>query len=466
MNLINSAFHTNIAFITPDGFKATYENLYSFTERTKIYLLNKPLIFCLCENTPGSLLGYTTFLTNGAVPLMLDAKIDAGLLHNLINIYQPNYIWLPDYLTSLIKSEKIVFSEAGYSLHLFSSAKVALHQDLALLLTTSGSTGSPKLVRLSYTNILANARSIAQYLAINENERPVTSLPMHYSFGLSVINSHLISGATLLLTNHTLLEREFWNFVCEQQATSLSGVPYTFEMLHRLRFLRMNLPALKTMTQAGGKLSAKLIEEYCEQCRKSGKQFIVMYGQTEATARMSYLPFDKAQGKYNSIGFAIPGGKFTLMDEKGYEIDHAEVDGELIYTGDNVSLGYAEVQSDLAKGDENKGTLHTGDIARRDEGGFYYITGRLKRFVKLYGNRINLDAIEQLLRSTDEGEYVCAGIDDHLIIYTTLSGKTERIIHFLSEKTGINSQAFTVKEIVEIPKNSSGKILYTELNQL
>ena len=446
--------------------KATYEELSSFSERIKTHLFDKPLLFALCENTPGSLLGYTAFIANGAVPLMLDAKIDAGLLQDLLNIYQPNFIWLPDHITHVFKSEKKVFSEAGYSLHLLSSAEVALHQDLALLLTTSGSTGSPKLVRLSYKNIFANARSITQYLDIDEKERPVTSLPMHYSFGLSVINSHLISGATLLLTSLTLLEREFWNFAREQQVTSLSGVPYTFEMLHRLRFFRMNLPALKTLTQAGGKLSAGLIEDYCEQCRKSGKQFIVMYGQTEATARMSYLPFDRTPGKYGSIGVAIPGGTFILTDEEGKEVIDPEVDGELVYMGDNVSLGYAEEKSDLAKGDENRGTLRTGDIARRDKDGFYYITGRLKRFVKLYGNRVNLDAIEQLLRSRDEGEYVCAGIDDHLIIYTTHPGKREKIIHFLSEKTGINSQAFTVKEIPEIPKNSSGKILYTELSHL
>ena len=187
-----------------------------------------------------------------------------------------------------------------------------LYKDLGLLLTTSGSTGSPKLVRLSYENVKANAESIAEYLSIDENERPITSLPMYYSYGISVINSHYIKDATLLLTDHPVIQKLFWMFAQDEKATSIAGVPFTYEMLRRLRIFKMDLPYLKTMTQAGGKLNAKLAKEYIENAQATGKRFFVMYGQTEATARMSYLPLDKALEKYASIGIAIPGGRFAI----------------------------------------------------------------------------------------------------------------------------------------------------------
>ena len=220
------------------------------------------------------------------------------------------------------------------------------------------------------------------------------------SFGISILNSHLVSGATILLTDKSIAQKEFWNFIKQEKATSLSGVPYTFEMLKRLRFFRMDLPSIKTITQAGGKLRADLVKEYIDGAIATNKQFIVMYGQTEATARMSYLPWEVASEKYASIGVAIPGGVFELQDENLKVITCCDVDGELVYRGANVSMGYAETQSDLTKGDENNGILYTGDIARRDADGYYYITGRMKRFVKVFGNRVNLDAIEQILKSS------------------------------------------------------------------
>lgn len=429
-------------------------------------IIERDLVFCFCENTFGSLGGYIAFIQNGIVPLMLDAGKDSVLLDNMIRIYKPRFLWLPKVLVSNFPNYCIVYTYVDYVLlQTTDSICEVLNQNLAVLLTTSGSTGSPKLVRLSYDNIRSNAESIAEYLNITADERPVTSLPMYYSYGLSVINSHLLKGATILLTDKPVIQKEFWTFVKEQKATSIAGVPYTYEMLKRLRVFRMDLPELKTMTQAGGKLNADLAKEYMEQAAGSGKKFIVMYGQTEATARMSYLPFDKACEKYSSIGIAIPGGKFSLIDERGDEIKESNRDGELIYAGANVSLGYAECREDLAKGDENLGILHTGDIARRDEDGFYYITGRMKRFVKIYGNRVNLDATEQLVKEVTTA-CACVGIDDKITVFTTESGKEEEIRSLLMKKTGLNIRAFAVRVIEEIPKNPSGKVQYAELSKL
>ena len=455
--------------ITDSGIEILSSEVNRMIDDLKYLIPSRELVFSLCRNTVGSLAGYAAFISGRKlVPLMLDLKIDIEMLAALADIYKPAYFWLPKGFTNnaILKTKQIYDFHDYVLLQNLEVKRSTIYNDLALLLTTSGSTGSPKLVRLSYKNIEANARSIIEYLDINSNERAITSLPMHYSYGLSIINTHLMAQATILLTDHSIVSKEFWQFFDSEGATSFAGVPYTYQILKQFRLLRKELPTLKTLTQAGGRLAPELVQEFSEQSRSAGRKFFVMYGQTEATARMSYLPVDKAQGKYGSIGIAIPGGKFKLFDEEGREIVESEVDGELVYFGDNVSLGYAEVKSDLEKGDENNGELHTGDIARRDEDGFYYITGRKKRFVKLYGNRINLDAVEQLLKSMDGGEYVCSGNDDNLIVYTTHPVKIESIIQFLSEKTGINGLAFSVKEIAEIPKNSSGKILYAELFNL
>ena len=154
-----------------------------------------------------------------------------------------------------------------------------------------------------------------------------------------------------------------------------------------------------------------------------------------------------------------------MHDVNGNAIEEPDVDGELVYTGPNVSLGYAECRADLAKGDENQGVLHTGDVARRDVDGFYYITGRLKRFVKVWGNRCNLDAIEQMVKAITT-DCACAGVDDKITVFVTEQGLEDKIVGLLMEKTGLNSKAFEVRVIASIPKSSSGKIQYAELQKM
>lgn len=435
-------YENRTAVITDKGEQMTYAELDAITRID----VPRGLVFCLCSNTLQSFVGYLTCLQSNLPVVMLDGSKPKEVIDALVEVYHPEYIWDGALKPTGLKGSQI-------------------SEELAMCLTTSGSTGSPKFVRLSAQNILSNAESIADYLHIDENECPVTTLPMYYSYGLSVINSHLIKGATILLTDGTYAQREFWNFMREQKATSMAGVPYTYEILKRLRFFRMELPDLKVMTQAGGKLNKDIAKEYIEFAAEKGKKFYVMYGQTEATARMSYLPWESALEKYASIGIAIPGGKFSIIDTEGKEITEPEKDGELIYEGKNVSLGYAECRADLAKDDENKGVLKTGDVARRDADGFYYITGRLKRFVKIWGNRCNLDATEQIVKSITTN-CACAGVDDKITVFVTEDGLSEQIISLLSEKTGLNSRAFEVRVIDSIPKNDSGKIQYAALQQL
>jgi long-chain acyl-CoA synthetase len=318
------------------------------------------------------------------------------------------------------------------------------------------------LVRLSIENLRENGKSINEYLGIGPDERPITTLPMHYSYGFSIINSHLLAGATLLLTTKTLVEKDFWTFFRTEKATSFGGVPYTFEMLKKLRFSRMEFPTLKTITQAGGKLSDDLLREFAEYAVNRDIRFFVMYGQTEASPRMSYLPPEYALSKCGSMGDAIPGGEFSLVDGNGTLIDANHQEGELVYRGKNVTMGYAIYREDLAKGDKWGGVLYTGDMALRDQDGLYYITGRKKRFIKLFGNRVNLDEAEQLIKFLTP-DCACCGSDDKMVIYITETGKEHEVRQFISSKTAIHHSAFAVKVVPEIPRNKSGKTLYSDL---
>ncbi len=457
-------YKSKAAAITEDNRIVTYKELIYYSDLIYSVIQHRCLIFCLCQNTLGSLCGYVSFISNNVVPLMLDGSIDKELLNELIKEYAPEYLWLPSERHEEFEGTYIHFSNLGYSLVcLNADVHYPLNDNLRLLLTTSGSTGSPKLVRLSYENIESNARSIAEFLSIDDNERPVTTLPMSYSYGLSVINSHLYMGATLLLTPQPLMKKEFWNFIKANKATSLSGVPYTYEILKKLRFFSMKLPFLKTLTQSGGKLSDDINKAFSEFCIQSEIRFFPMYGQTEATARMTYLPSPYILSKLGSIGVAIPGGELELIDENGKCLEGGEVMGELVYKGKNVSMGYSVHGEDLIKGDENNGVLYTGDIARRDTDGFYYIVGRKKRFIKIYGYRVNLDETERLLKKIIP-DCACTGKDDNMVIYITDITKANEVKEYIANKTGLNHLAFTVKYIDQIPRNLSGKTIYTKLN--
>jgi acyl-CoA synthetase (AMP-forming)/AMP-acid ligase II len=459
-------YSENYALITDKGEKVKYADLDILTAQLIVDIGKRSLVFCLCDNNVESLSGYFSFIKNDIVPLMLDSTVDSNLLQGLIEKYHPEYIWSPTDKINQFYNSNVIFSFENYSLiRIKGNASPRLNDDLALLLTTSGSTGSPKLVRISYDNLEANANSIAEYLSIDKNERPITALPMSYTFGLSIINSHLIKGAAILLTSKSLMEKEFWTFLKEEKATSLSGVPYTFEMLKKLRFFNMNLEHLKTMTQAGGKMNDELNHKFSEFCNKSGINFFVMYGQTEATARMSYLPAKYSLSKLGSMGIAIPGGRFYLVDDNGETIVENEAVGELVYEGKNVSMGYAISREDLIRGDENNRVLITGDLAKRDAEGFYYIVGRKKRFIKLFGNRINLDETERLIKNIT-ANVACTGLDDKMVIYITDEELISKVKSFIVEKTKINQKAFKVALIDLIPINSSGKTIYSELPKI
>ena len=446
--------------------QVAYDILNSEAQRLAGAVGKRCLVFSLCRNEIGSVVGYVSFLSSGIVPVMLNSHLDGKLLDNLLSTYHPSFLWSPEDQVGQFPNTEKVYSAYGYALLKTNYEKTyPLFEELALLLTTSGSTGSPKFVRQSYANILDNAQSIVKYLKLDATERPITTLPMNYTYGLSIINSHLLVGARILVTDKGLMQKEFWSFFNEAGATSFGGVPYTYEMLDKLRFYRRDLPTLKTMTQAGGKILPELHEKFAKYAEEHKKQFIVMYGQCEATARMGYLPAEKAVEKKGSMGIVIPGGKFRLVDVNGTEVTTPHTTGELVYEGKNVTLGYAECGEDLSKGDERHGILETGDMAQFDEDGFFYIVGRKKRFLKIFGNRVNLDEVDRLIKSEFQIEVASSGVDDHMYIFVTDDKLADSVRDFVIVKTGLNPIAFKVIVIDEIPKNDAGKTLYKELTK-
>ncbi|WP_230009339.1 AMP-binding protein, partial [Microbacterium sp. Bi128] len=327
-----------------------------------------------------------------------------------------------------------------------------LHPDLALLLSTSGSTGSPKLVRLSHANLQSNAESISEYLNIGPDDRAATTLPMSYCYGLSVINSHLLRGAGLVLTDLSVVDPCFWDLFRGRGATSFAAVPYTFELLERVGFADMDLPGLRYVTQAGGRLGPDSVRNYAELGRSSGWEFFVMYGQTEATARMAYLPPELAAEVPGAVGVPVPGGSFRIDPVPGLE------HGELVYSGANVMLGYAECPADLAAG-RTVAELRTGDLARLHPAGVYEVVGRRSRFVKIVGLRVDLGQVERLL--ADLGvRAASAGTDDGVVVAVEGDHDAHLLGKVLAQGMGLPRAALEVHAVDHLPRLATGKLDY------
>ncbi len=339
-----------------------------------------------------------------------------------------------------------------------------LHPDLALLLSTSGSTGSPKLVRLSVDNVQANAESIATYLSIRPSDVAATTLPMHYCYGLSVINSHLLAGASLMLTSSSVVDGCFWEEFRAAGATTFAAVPYTFDLLDRVGFDEMDLPSLRYVTQAGGRLAPDRVRHYADLGRRRGWDLFVMYGQTEATARMAYLPPDLALTSPGAVGVPVPGGSFHLepLPELPLTRSGAPDVGELVYEGPNVMLGYAETPADLALGRVTT-SLRTGDVARRTPEGLFEIVGRRNRFAKIFGLRIDLDEVERVY--ADEGMLVaCAAAEaasgERLVVAVSDDAgpvDVARVAAVAVEHVGLPAGAVAVCPVHAVPRLPNGK---------
>lgn len=424
----------------------------SSIQQKKLYVLK-------CGNDVGSLIAYLTVLRAGHSAIIINRHSSKNTLQHLVNTFEPE---------AIIDGKNWQYPDIDFAATTSGSLKI--HTDLAILLSTSGSTGSAKHVALSYENLNQNAVSICQYLPIQIKDKTLCSLPMFYSYGLSVINSHLSKGACCVLTEASPMNREYWQILEDEKINSIAGVPYTYEILLRLRLTNKALPHLRYFTQAGGKLDKDKVLSLANYASEQDKQFFIMYGQTEATARMSYLNPANCLNKPNSIGRAIPGGQFSLVDEKGKKIDSAHNKGELVYSGANVMMGYVSLSRDLAfqKG-KQENLLYTGDIGYFDEEGDFYITGRKSRFLKLFGNRVSLDRLEQMMLEQGVNVYAC-GNDQGLVLAVDKKSSDEVIEEQplkskLSKMLAIHHSAIHVMLLDELPINDNGKKDYQSVMQ-
>jgi acyl-CoA synthetase (AMP-forming)/AMP-acid ligase II len=418
-----AAYGDRTALITRTG-EVSYRDLAAKVEATAERLgARRRLVLLAGSNDVDSVAVYLAALSAGH-PVMLVPGDNPGSVEALTATYDPDVVVRP------------VAGQWRFEERLAASAHT-LHPDLALLLSTSGSTGSPKLVRLSHGNVQANAESIAGYLGIRGTDRAATTLPMHYCYGLSVINSHLLRGAALIVTDLSVVDTCFWDLFRDRRGTTFAGVPYTFDLLDRVGFADMRLPDLRYVTQAGGRLAPDRVRRYAELGQRNGWDLYVMYGQTEATARMAYLPPDLAASHPHAIGIPIPGGSFALEPLPGCDDPNTgDPDtGELVYTGPNVMLGYAETPADLGLG-RSLDTLRTGDIARRTSDGLYEIVGRRSRFAKVFGLRIDLERVEAIL-GTHGLTVCCVDADDHLVVAVEGGDDADRIQRLAARECGL-----------------------------
>tara|TARA_B100000686_G_C16760920_1_gene958619 strand:+ start:622 stop:2028 length:1407 start_codon:yes stop_codon:yes gene_type:complete len=452
-------YKKNNALILENYKYISYNELLLISKRiSKKIQKKKKLIFLLGQNNLESIAGYISFVNKGHSVALLDFRINEMLLKRLTSIYKPSYIFCDK---KKIKNKNLYSSVLKYKTYVLlkrkKDEKSILNKDLMLLMSTSGTTGSPKFVRQSYSNVLSNTKNIIKYLKIKSKDITITSLPLTYVYGLSVINTHLFAGATVVLTNYSMVEKKFWNLINDCKVTNFSGVPYNYSIIEKIS--KKGLPSsLEYTTQAGGKMNHLLIKNIINIYKKNKIKLIQMYGASEATSRMSYLKWKYADRKIGSIGKPIPEGIFYLIDKNGNKIKKKNKRGELVYLGKNVCMGYAENLKGLSLPDLNKGLLKTGDIAYEDKDGFYYITGRKNRYIKIYGIRVNLSELESLLFKKGIDVIMKESNENKIIAYFKNPSKTKEGIKYISKITSISSNVFVTKTISK--KNLTNNFKY------
>ncbi len=453
----------NKDFLINEETYITTADIYNTSKELKGLIESRNLILLISDNSIEAIAYYLSILLSDNVSLIISSNTKDDWISDYLLRYKPDYLCIhKDTLKNYSHDFRAVIHNWGnyVLMNTKNGNTLLLHKELALLLPTSGSTGSPRLVRISKQNLINNTESIIKSLKITKNDRAIMTLPMSYTYGLSVINTHFYTGASIFVSSKSIIQAEFWKLFKDFSCTGFSGVPYTYEMLYRFGFLKRDVGSLKTMTQAGGKLKDDLIYKFAQFSKDNSIQFFIMYGQTEATARMTCLPYEylwKGE-KMKSVGPPVNGGEIKIRDMYTNVYKQPFEEGEIIYTGNNVSMGYAESREDLSRGDDFNKKLYTGDIGYLDEDGFLYVTGRIKRFIKLYGNRYNLDEMEKKLRCylKDGADITITEVNNKILVLSE-DNRLEYIKQTLSNEYHINKNDITVNKVIKIPRLDNGK---------
>lgn len=473
----------DITFIKNEkGESVTYGDALEYCDRIKEIIPERCFVFIFTKNNIGGVLNYMACVKNRIVPFLIDAITNEKLVAHLMEAYKPRYIFIPTSLKDRYSDFKVMHEEYDYLiLRTNYDEKEDLYEDLCMCMTTSGSTGAEKVVRLSYNNIGENTQQEWDFFLKNQKSfgkhldrgdfRTLVSLPICYSFIILVINITVlgggVAGGTILITEKNLFEKEFWEFFFKEQSSALYGIPYHIQMLDKIHFFDKKCPFFSQMVVAGGQLTDELYEKCVKFSEENGSLFGIGYGQCEATAGISQLEATMVREKRGSIGKGLDGLKLYLVDENDNVIDTPNTPGELICEGPNVALGYAYSREDLAKGDEFNGKIHTGDIAICDEDGYYFIKGRKKRFIKVYGNSINLDNVELIVKSKyKDVDCICVGVDDDIRVFVNNESIVDELTDYLSDMLKFNKKAISVRYLEKMIRNETGKVLYSKMMEL
>lgn len=483
--LLRNASDDALAFITAEG-QVSYALFRVMCARLAGELTERGIragdrVAILAKNSPFWAAAYLATLKMGAVAVPVSNQHPPDEVQRALDFAKCKFLFLdkpaqvkyaslcsrlPCFLLddNLLQAEAATWTE--------SSPDFDLDSDAALM-PTSGTTARPRLVRVTHRNLQANTDSIIEYLALTAAERMMVVLPFYYCYGASLLHTHLRVGATLVISNTFTYPETALEMMETRQCTGFAGVPSTYQILLRnSTFPKRELPHLKKLQQAGGKLHNALLQELAA-CHPAASVY-VMYGQTEATARLSYLPPELLQSKMGSIGRGIPGVSLKVLDENGTQIQPGET-GEIVAWGQNISPGYLD-DEEASREKFREGALYTGDLATVDEDGYIYIVDRKSDFIKSFGHRISSYEIEScLLQIPELVSAAVVGLPDEQA--------GERVAAFVVRKTGSplaeqdilrHCRAHLARHAVpaqvtflpNLPLNAHGKVLKSELRKM
>ena len=445
----------------------TFKEILNQNRDLKKIIKDRSLILIISENTIGSLIAYIFCIIHNHVAIIVDSKTKEKNLLKIFKKYQPNYVFLSKNKFSFLKKNTLK------QLYLFDqiliknklNKKINFNKNLSILLSTSGTMGSIKFVKLSSKNLKHNTDSIIKYLKINKKDSAITNLPISYSYMISIINTHLEVGGSIVISKHSLIEKNFWNTYKNHRITSFNGVPFTYEMLIKIGIKNILTKSLKYLTHAGGKIDKRNLTKLINFCNKNKLKFFSMYGQTEASPRISYLDPKFSKNKLGSIGKGLEDNEIFIVNEKNKKITKPFTEGEIVCVGKNVFMGYSKSLKDLKKQNETKHKLKTGDLGYFDKDGFFYISSRLGKIAKIFGYRLDIEALENAMNKKGY-RVACLDNKNKISVFTEKKYNKNNLIQNISKISNLNIRSFVMIKLKQFPRTPNNKISYSELKKI
>ena len=420
--------------------------------------VEKGLIFLYNDNQLSSIEVLLNFYGTAHTIALLGQKLHSEFKDRMEAEYRPKYIFDPSrdevegYSIRAFSDTVKIFMKDDYK------SEITIHPEIKLLLSTSGTTGIPKLVKLSDENLYQNAISILQYMPILESDVVPLNVPINFVYGFSIFTTNCMRAGRMVCTDKDIMQKAFWDEMEEYGYSTLGGVPFLYENLNRIGFFRKNSQSLRYLTHTGGVINGELRKTIFTYCLEFEKQFFAQYGQTEAGGRMAYLTTDGLLEEETSIGTPVYGGNFSIDPDTN----------ELLFSHTSIFGGYAHTLQDLTSY-EQPAVLRTGDTAKKEDNGIYSITGRIKRIMKLFGIRLNLDEVEFILKNELEGNtFICLNSNDKkiIVLYDNQEIDPKAITEIIKNKLRINPQYVHTEHIESFPLSQNGKINYPLLQNL